>query len=126
MAGREFVSLSFQAAARNSPFSMSLMKLGISIETGQPRTHWGLAQSRQRWASAWAISAVRPLLTSPKSRFLSSAGRSGIFWRRRFIRSLAGTDLRISFRQSCSNSARSFSLSSGASSFLSSAMASFP
>ena len=77
----ELVSLSFQAAARNSPFSMSLTKLGMSMHTGQPVTHWGLAQSRQRRASAWAISGVRPRLTSSKSRFRTSGGRSGIFWR---------------------------------------------
>ncbi len=39
MAGRALVSLILRTAAAKSPFSMSLMKLGMSMATGQPQTH---------------------------------------------------------------------------------------
>ena len=44
--------------ASKSPFSMSLMNVGMSMPTGHPRTHCGLAQSRQRLASTLAAPAA--------------------------------------------------------------------
>src|SRR4030066_1199850 len=112
MAGRLFVALSLRMLAAMSRFSMSLMKLGISMDTGQPETQPGLAQSQQRRASRTAASTSRPLLTSPKSQFLAPGSRSGIFCRGIFILSLIGVDFRSSFRHSFSYSALSLSLSS--------------
>ena len=118
MAGR----LLSPSAARRRITLLIAMK-GMSMATGQPSTQGELGQSRQRRASWSAASAESPELTSEKSALRTEAGRVGIFWRSIFTRSLAGMDLRRSLRQSWSKSAFSLALTSGGSSFFSSAIA---
>ena len=99
-AGSALVSFSVLAASRNSPRSMFLMKRGMSIPTGQPSVHPGLAQSKQRLASVSACSFVNPWLTSSLrlcERY--SASSSFISTRGMAVRSLAFMDLRSSWRQ---------------------------
>ena len=98
-AGSALVSFSVLAASRNSPRSMFLMKRGMSIPTGQPSVHPGLAQSKQRLASVSACSFVNPWLTSSLrlcERY--SASSSFISTRGMAVRSLAFMDLRNSWR----------------------------
>ena len=76
------------------------MKRGISIPTGQPSIHPGLAQSRQRLASVTACSAVNPWLTSSLrlcERY--SASSSFISTRGMAVRSFGFIDLRNSCLQ---------------------------
>ena len=99
-AGSALVSFSVLAASRNSPRSMFFMKRGMSMPTGQPSIHPGLAQSRQRLASVTACSAVNPWFTSSLrlcERY--SASSSFISTRGIAVRSFGFIDLRKSCLQ---------------------------
>ena len=57
-AGSAFVRLIFLMPAAQSPSAMQSMKPGMSMPTGQPSTHPGFLQARQRAASWRARSSV--------------------------------------------------------------------
>ena len=56
IAGRVLVSLSLTSEPATSPWRSRSMKAGMSIPTGHPLTHGGLAHCRQRCASTSAVS----------------------------------------------------------------------
>ena len=58
MAGRLLVEVMTPKASSNLPSATLAMNSGICTFTGQPFTHLGFLQFRQRLASSMAISSV--------------------------------------------------------------------
>src|SRR5450759_1830220 len=77
-AGKLLVSLSLAMAPAGSPAAIILTTAGMSIPTGQPRTHLGFLHSRQRLASSMAMSMSYPRVTSSKLAARCFAGWQGI------------------------------------------------
>src|SRR5665811_1561890 len=77
-AGKLVVSLSLAMAPAGSPAAIILTTAGMSMPTGQPRTHLGFLHSRHRLASSMAMSMSYPRVTSSKLAARCFAGWQGI------------------------------------------------
>jgi hypothetical protein len=78
IAGSRFLSLSVSYAPVKSPSATRLMKVGMSISTGQPSTHGLFLHSMHRSASCRAISTEYPHATSSNECRRTAGSTAGI------------------------------------------------